>query len=67
MASKHVKRIRLLDNHLSLQYDAILFKVLGAMSKDSYTVIFTSVLVTIMRTSLFVNVRTSSLVNLCIR
>ena len=40
MASKHVKRIRLLDNHLSLQYDTILFKVLGAMSKDSYSYIY---------------------------
>jgi len=42
----------------------ILFKVFGAMSKDSYsTVIVTSVSVSILRTRLFVNVMTSSLIN----
>ena len=41
MAPKHVQRIPLLDNHLSLcKCNKIFFKVFGAISIDSYRYIY---------------------------
>jgi len=62
MASKHVQRIPLLDNHLSLLWIKYSLKFLVPCPKTP-AAIFTSVLVLILRTSLIVNVRTSSLIN----
>ena len=62
VSSKHVQRIPLLDDHLSLLWIKYSLKFSVPCPKTP-TVILTSVLVLIMRTSLFVNVRTSSLIN----
>jgi len=40
MESKHVRRIPLLDNHLSLLWMKYFFKVFGVMSKDSHSYIY---------------------------
>ena len=62
MALKHVHRIRPLDNHLSLLWIKYSLKFSVPCWKTP-TDLFTSVLVLIMRISLFLNVRTSSLIN----
>ena len=54
--------IRTFRQSFEFTMNKILFKVFGATSKDSCRYIY-ECLVLIMRTSLFVNVRTSSLVN----